>query len=183
MDLAGRAGGDIDVAGGVGGETACGERSGDGLPGFVGQQDLHDGLRRGGRGADGSGIVAPEPAQGVGQDRRALLAAVPLRADDELHIVAGEAQRRRDILIADIPVAGVDVLIGGAVLHKDAQRARLVFADVGGEGVAAAQVGEAADVTDDAVELIGARPGGDEGGDAAGTRAAERRGRRGSGRD
>src|SRR5882757_4413295 len=66
------------------------------------------------------GPVAPEPAEGVGEDGAALLAGVAAVAEDELIIVAGEFQGGGHVLGAEGPVAVEVVEVVAAVLEEDA---------------------------------------------------------------
>src|SRR5947209_4171443 len=75
------------VGGGAFGEAMAG--AGD-LPFFAGDEDVIDGVVGVGRGAaDRLFPVAPEPAQGIGEDGAAVLAVVAFGAGDEPVVVAG----------------------------------------------------------------------------------------------
>lgn len=135
---------------------------------------------------------APEPAHGVGEDGGAVFAVVGAFASDELVIPVGEFEGCGHVLVGDPPTAELVIDIVFAVLEEDADGAAeleelfFLWGVVGFVGVfeagladgrrvdvAAADVGEAADVGDDFLELVGAVPGGGEGADAAAAVAAD----------
>ena len=118
--------------------------------------------------------TAPQPAERVGQDRPAVLAAVLAGAADELVVVVFEFQGRRHLLIGQPPVAELVVQIVAAVLKKDADRLVGRGADQRRIDVAAADVGEAADVAEHLAESVGPLPGDGERADAARGDAANR---------
>src|SRR5262249_22600578 len=123
--------------------------------------------------SDWLGIVLPQPAQRVRKDSAAVLRVVSFGTDDERALVAGELERGEDVLVADEPVSGVDVVVSATVLHEAAQRLGLVFAYERGEGFSAAQVGEAADESQYTTKGIGPVPRCVECSDAAGAGAAD----------
>src|SRR5207244_13576027 len=90
------------------------------------------------RPADGFRIILPDPAQSVRQDRATVFRIVPFASDYELALVARVLERGKDFLVAEKPIARVDILILAAVLHEDAQRFGLGLADQGRQRVAAA---------------------------------------------
>ena len=122
---------------------------------------------------DGLGIVAPEPAEGVGENRGAVNAVVSFIADDEGMVVAGVSEGHIDIFVGAEPAAGVDALVVAAILHKDTESFGFGFADERAEGLRATEVGKAADVAEDTAELVGPVPGGDEGGAGTGGGAGD----------
>src|SRR5438105_377830 len=73
----------------------------------------------------------PEPAEGVGQDRAAVLVAVEAVPIDELVIIFGESQRLRHLLVGERPVAVIVVEVVGPVLEEDADRLPGGLADQG----------------------------------------------------
>ena len=101
---------------------------------------------------------------------------VRVRADAELElvVVALELQRRRHLLVGQRPVAVRVVEIVAAVLQEDAERLAVALADHRGVDVAAADVGEAADVAEHLAKRVGPLPGDGERADAAGAGAADR---------
>src|SRR5207253_11120623 len=112
-------------------------------------------------------VVAPEPSQRVGQDRRAVAVAVAVFAELDLHVVAGELERGGHPRILEIPAAGVVHEILPSRLHEDADRPRLGAPDETRQTIGAAEVAEAADPRDHAAELVRTVPRGDERADAA----------------
>jgi len=92
---------------------------------------------------------------------------VPAAAADELVIVVFELQGFIHLQVAEPPVAVFVIEIIFAVLEEDADGFPVGFADAGGVVVSAADVGEAADVTEHFAEPFGVFPGGSEGTDAA----------------
>src|SRR5438067_13903612 len=90
----------------------------------------------------------PQPAQRFRQDGPAVLAVVPAIAHDEAVLVALVAQRRLHLEVAQRPGAMFVVQVVLAVLEEDADRLLLRLADDPRVGVAAADVGETADVTE-----------------------------------
>jgi len=98
---------------------------------------------------------------------------VSFGAGDEFCVVAGEFERRVQILISHPPRAGVVVCVFGAVLEENAQRLGFHFPHDGGVVVAAAKIAEAANEADHSAEPIGTMPRGVEGADAAGRLSAE----------
>ena len=115
----------------------------------------------------------PEPAEGIGQDRAAVLSAVAAGAEHELEIVAHERQRAGHLLVRQRPVAVEVVQVVRAVLQEDADRFALGLADPRGVDVAAADVGEAADLREHLAELVGPFPRDGEGADRAAAHAAD----------
>src|SRR5262249_51976405 len=118
-------------------------------------------------------IVAPQPAQRVGQNRRAVAIAVAVLAELDVDVVAGELQRRRHPRVLEIPAAGVVHQILASGLHVDADRPRLGPPDQTRQAIRAAEIAEASHPGDDAAELIGTIPRGDERADAAGAAAGD----------
>src|SRR3954470_9981559 len=107
-------------------------------------------------GRSGRLVVAPEPAERVGQDRAAVLAVVAPVAGDELVVVLGKLQRRRHLLVGEEPVAERIVQIVRPVLQKYSDRlGRLSLADQRRVVMAAADVGEAADVAEHLAKCVG----------------------------
>jgi hypothetical protein len=80
---------------------------------------------------------------------------------DQLVVVAGKLQSRRQILITQWPVAVQVVQIFATFLqiHLDRLRLLLRLANKAGIGPAATDVGEAPDMTEHFAELIGLFPG------------------------
>src|SRR5204862_2487027 len=66
-------------------------------------------------------LLAPEPAEGVGQDRAEVLAAVAVRAEDGLVVIPRECERGDEVMVAERPVAMdvVEVLL--PFLEEDAE--------------------------------------------------------------
>ena len=115
------------------------------------------------------GVVVPQPLQSFGQQIAAELAAVSAVGHVELVLVARELQSLREVLIADRPIAVQVVKVLATVLQIDLDGLWLVLrlAHETGIGPAAANVGEAADVTEDLAELLRLLPSEREGADAA----------------
>ena len=125
-------------------------------------------------------VVAPEPAERVGQDGAAVLVAVEALAEDEFVVVPGERERLGHLLVGQGPVAVVVVEVVGAVLEEDADRLLGGLADQGlvvvapfAPGLAAGDVGEAADPREDLAELVRPLPGDGPGADAAAADAGD----------
>ncbi len=93
-------------------------------------------------------ILRPKPAKRVGKLFTAPFAAMSPVGHDQLVVVAGVLQGRRQILVAQRPVAMQIVEIVLAILKVDLDRLRLVLrlADEARIGPASTNVGEAADV-------------------------------------
>src|SRR5205823_10826734 len=93
-------------------------------------------------------VIAPQPPQCVREDRRAVAVAVPVFAEVDLHVVAGELERGGHPRVLEIPAAGVvdEVLPPG--LHEDANRPRLGPSNQSGQTIGAPEVVEAADPRD-----------------------------------
>ena len=115
----------------------------------------------------------PDPAEGVGKDGAAVFAVVGAVAHDELVVVVFVFEGGSHLLVGERPVAELIVEICGAVLKENANGFAFGFANECFVVMAAADVGEAADVADDFAELVGSFPGDREGADAAGTHAAD----------
>src|SRR2546426_11287216 len=103
-----------------------------------------------------------------------MFAVVPFGAELEFVIVTHELQRRGHLLVRQRPVAVQVVEVFGAVLQKDANWFLLRFPNQRRIDIAAANVGEAADVTEHFAKFIGPLPGDGPRADAAGTDAANR---------
>src|ERR1051326_2417601 len=112
-------------------------------------------------------IFAPEPAQRVGQNRRAVFAVVAFGANYQFVVVIGIAQGGAKFVIA------VDVDILQAVLEKNAQRLGLHFSYQRRINVVAAQVGKSTNEAEHAMEDVRPRPGSVERRVASGTRAGD----------
>src|SRR3954470_15829611 len=111
-------------------------------------------------------VLAPEPAERVGEDRLAVLAAVEALAVDEGVVIPLERQGLGHLLVGQGPVAVGVVEVVGAVLEEDADRLLVALADQGlvvvpplAAGRAAGDVGEAADPRQDLAEIVGTLPG------------------------
>ena len=139
------------------------------LPILAAHQDLHDRLPRlaFGVGAEGRRVIAPEPAQGLGEDGGGVLVVVTAVAPGVVDVVSGEFQGGEHFLVRQEPVAGVDVQIVGAILEENADGFRLGLADQSRIVIAAAQADKSADAAEDAAEGIGPFPGGGKGTDGA----------------
>ncbi len=96
---------------------------------------------------------------------------VAFGAGGEPDVVAGVFERHGHGLVGEPPGAGVNVLVVGPVLEKDADGLGLDDADQVGQPVGAAEVGVATHEAEDAAKRVGTFPGGVEGGDTAGRRA------------
>jgi len=120
------------------------------------------------------GIVAPEPAHGLGEDGTAVFERVATLAVDELVVIPFVGESGRHILVRDGPVPENDVEVPGPRLQGHAQRSGVAPTDQGGVGVPAPYVGEAAAVADHFAEGVGALPGHREGADASGADPADR---------
>src|ERR1700722_20464126 len=66
------------------------------------------------------GIVAPQPAERIGQDRSALLAVVPAIAVDKVVVVMSKLERGGHFLIRQRPIAELVVDVSRAVLQEHA---------------------------------------------------------------
>ena len=119
------------------------------------------------------GIILPQPAQRIRQNRPTVLAGVALGSGGERALVAGILKRGKDLLISYEPVAGIVVLVGAAILQEDPQRFGLGLADERSQQLSAAKIGEAADKTQHAAEGIRPGPRRIESSDAAGARAGD----------
>ena len=100
-------------------------------------------------------------------------AVVRLVADNERMVVAGVRKSHVDIFVRPEPATGVDTLVVAAVLHENSQGLGFGLTDEGTEGLGAAEVSKAANIADDAAELVGAIPRGDEGGTGARRRSGD----------
>src|SRR5262249_33462248 len=118
---------------------------------------------------------APEPAQRIGQDRAAMLAVMAAVAVLKFVIVLGKLQSERHLLIGEWPVAVLVIQIGGAGLEEEPDRlwALLGFAHKCRIDIAAADIGEAADMAQHLAEQVGPLPSDRESADAAGADAAD----------
>src|SRR5262249_14989469 len=94
-------------------------------------------------------------------------------APDHLVVVLLELEGGFHLLVAQGPVAVLVVEIAFAVLEEDADGLVLGLADDAGVAVAAADVGEAADVAEDLGGKVGALPGDGGGADVAGSGPAD----------
>src|SRR5690606_3483207 len=90
--------------------------------------------------------TAPQPAQRVGQDRAAVHAAMAAGSADKLVVVLFKLQCFRHLLVREPPVAVFVVDVVLAILQEDAERLRIRLANQSGIDMAAADVGEAADM-------------------------------------
>ena len=126
-------------------------------------------------------IIAPEPAQNIGHDGCALLAAVASLAHLQLDVVARIFQRLEHHLIIDGPatrvecaewLSGYDVVLL-AILHENPQRLGLGLADESGHRIRALHRDERSNETDHAAELVGPVPRRHERGHGARTRPGE----------
>ena len=117
--------------------------------------------------------IAPEPADGVGEELGAVFAVVAAVAPDVAVVVAGVGEGALQGLVGHPPIAAVDVVIVGAVLEENAEGLRLGLADEAGVAVAAAEADVGADDTEHAGKFRGAFPGGGEGGDGPAAGAAD----------
>src|SRR5262249_19606387 len=112
-------------------------------------------------------IVTPQPAQCVGQYRRAMAVAVAVLAEIDLGVVAGGFERGGPPPSLEGTAAGGVHEILPPGLHEDTNRPRLGAPDQPRQPIGASEVAEAADPRDHAAELIGTIPRRDEGADAA----------------
>src|SRR5260370_20411748 len=106
-----------------------------------------------------------------------MLAGVTAVAPNGFVVVLPGLERRLHLEVGEIPVAGGGVEIVGGVLEEYADVLLVGLADDARIAVAAANVGEAADVAEDLAEHVGPLPGGGEGADAPGGGAANAAGR------
>src|SRR5262245_27352576 len=104
----------------------------------------------------------PQPAHRVGKDRRAVLAVVPAFAPDVLNLITGEHERTLHRLVGHPPVAWIAVVVVVAVLQKDADRLRFVFANERRIVMPPAQPDVGSDGAEDARKPVGPLPGGGE---------------------
>ena len=99
---------------------------------------------------------------------------MPFGAELEFVIVTHELQRRGHLLVRQRPVAVQVVEVFGAVLQENANRFLFRFPNQRRVDIAAANVGEAADVTEHFAKFIGPLPRYGPRADAAGTDPANR---------
>ena len=102
-----------------------------------------------------------------------MFAVVAFSANDEGRIVTCVFERRRYILIGDIPASGVEIQVVLAVLQKNTQRFGLGFANQRRVNLAAAQIRETADEAQHAMKGVGPVPCRRERSDTAGARAGD----------
>src|SRR5215468_1735359 len=103
-----------------------------------------------------------------------MVAVVGALAVVEFDVVFTECQSRKHLLVGERPVAKIIIEIVTAILQKYAQRFFVATAaDHTGVGIAAANVGEAADVREHFAELVGPLPGNSERTDSATRHAAD----------
>ena len=117
--------------------------------------------------------IAPEPAEGVREFGGHAFAAMKTLGPFEMVIVVVKGQGLGDEFVGGGPVAEGIVEIILSAEEVDTKRFGFGEANEGGVGVAAADIGEAADPREDFAELVGAFPGGGEGADASGGTACE----------
>src|SRR5262249_30412145 len=141
------------------------------LPVLTGEKYLLH-LRRTLAGLDGRRPILPQPAHGIREDLRGMLAVVATGAPGVVDFVAGEGQGALHLLVRHPPVAAVDVLIAAPILEKDPKRFRLDLANQCGIDIAAAQPHISADGTEDAAEGVRPFPGCRERADRAAAGAA-----------
>ena len=117
--------------------------------------------------------IAPEPAEGVGEFWGHAFAAMETLGPFEMMIVVVKGEGFGDEFVGGGPVAEgvVEVILPAEKIN--AEGFWFGEANDGGVGVAAADIGEAADPREDFAELVGAFPSGGEGADASGGTACE----------
>src|SRR5262249_31432047 len=123
-------------------------------------------------GRGGGRRVAPEPAQGARQNCTTVLTGVATVAPDRLVVVLLEFEGRFHLQVAEIPVPGRIVEVVRAILEEHADRLLRRLADDAWIAVAAADVGETADVAEDLAEQVRPFPRHRERADAPGRGAA-----------
>src|SRR6516164_4291266 len=111
-------------------------------------------------------LAAPEPDERFGQDRAAVDAVVAAVGPGGLVVVLLVLEGGFHLQVAEPPVAVLVVEVVGAVLEEDADVFVLGLADHAGVPVAAANVGEAADVAQHLAEQVRPFPGDGERADA-----------------
>src|SRR5437762_3775684 len=75
------------------------------------------------------GIIVPQPAERIGQDRPALLAIVSAIAPNVVHVITGELQGREHLLIRQKPISAINVLIIASILKEHANWLWLGFSN------------------------------------------------------
>src|SRR5436309_9199335 len=118
-----------------------------------------------------TGIVAPEPAQRLRQNRAPMFAVVAFSAEVELVIVAAELQRSRHFLVGQRPVAMQVVEVLLAILQEDADWFLFRLANQRRIDMPAPDISEAANVTEHFAKSLRMLPGDRPGTDASGTDA------------
>src|SRR5437773_12280195 len=118
-------------------------------------------------------IIAPKPAQRIGQNRAAVFGIVALGAELELVVVSHELERGGHFLVRQWPVAVQVVEVLRAVLQENPYRLLFSFANQRWIDVASADVSETADRAEHFAKFIRPFPGDRPRADAAGTDAAK----------
>ena len=115
----------------------------------------------------------PQPPQRVGQNDAAVLAVVRAVSHHELRVVAGEGERTGHGAVGQGPVTVEVIEVVDAVLQEDSQRLALGLTNQGRVGVAAPDVGEAADLREHLAEVIRTFPSDRKRTNGAGTHAGD----------
>src|SRR5436853_5342321 len=101
-------------------------------------------------------LLPPEPFHGVGEDAAAAVRVVAVAFGViELFVVFHVAEGGVHLAVGEGPVADVVVEVAAGVLQEDADGFALGLADERRVGVAAADIGEAADGGEDFAEGLG----------------------------
>ena len=104
-----------------------------------------------------------------------MFAVVPSLAEDEAEVVFAELQRCGHLVVGQGPVAVEVVEVVGSILQEHPDVLALGLTDDAGVDMPAADIGEAADMADHLVEIVGSFPGRREGADPAGTDTCDAR--------
>src|SRR5262249_740937 len=124
-------------------------------------------------GFDGLWPVFPKPAHGIRKKRCPMFAIVRAFSPDVLDLISGKRKRTLKGLVRHPPVAAVAIIIIRAVLQKDSNRFRLVFADERGVSIAPTQSHVGSDGAENAAELIRTFPGRRESADRTARRTTD----------